>query len=144
MIRPATNDDVPAMVALGDRFNRETPYAAHFAWNPEAMRQCAEQMIASENALVLVVEAVGAVVGMLGALLFTHPLSGERTVSEVFWWVNPEQRGGGIRLMRQAERWATEQGATRMLMIAPDGTDVGRVYTKLGYQPLETSYQRSL
>lgn len=131
------------MVAMGERFNHETAYADAFPWSSTALEMLALQLIASPDALVLVAERDGVLIGMLGAMAFQHPMSGEYTVSEMFWWMQPEHRGQGLRLMRAAEVWAKDRGAVRMLMIAPTES-VGKLYQRLGYAALETSYQRSL
>jgi GNAT superfamily N-acetyltransferase len=62
---------------------------------------------------------------------------------EVVWWVEPEARGDGVRLLRAAEDWAIEQGIGKMQMVAPNER-VGALYERMGYLPVETSYQRTL
>jgi len=81
--------------------------------------------------------------GMLGALCFTHPLSGEWVASEFYWWVEPHARGGidSLRLLKLTITWARAQGAVRLHMIAPEGSGVGRLYRRLGFVPVETAYQ---
>lgn len=143
MIRAAKYNDIPRMVEMGTRFVAEH-YPNQLASKPEAMGKLVEQMIASDDALLLVSEDVY-VRGMIGIFLFHHPMSGELTASETFWWIDPESRGGGdgVRLMRDAENWARERGAVRMQMIAPDDR-VGEFYRRLGYGEVETTWQKEL
>lgn len=144
MIRWATVDDLDAMVRMGCRFLTETSYAAHYPANPAQLRAVAERFIEDADKLALVSEADGEMTGMLLAMVFDHPLSGERIASELAWWVNPERRGHGLRLLREMERWARSNGARLIQMIAPAGEPVGRLYEARGYSVTETHYQRAL
>lgn len=141
MIRAATSSDVPRCVAMGRRFRAETGYARHLAENPEKMAELAAQL--AQAGCLLVSERDGELVGMLGFVVYPHFISGETTAGEVFWWVEPEHRGEGVKLLREAERCARTAGAAKMQMIAP--TDrVATLYQRLGYEFVEASYQRAL
>lgn len=143
MIRLATVDDVNGLVEMGLRFVRETGYAKYLTENPEQLRALLPSLIRLDDALLMVCERDGIVNGVIGALMFTHPLSAEPIVSELFWWVNPEARGDGVRLLRSMETWATTKGAKRVQMIAP--TDKVEIfYQRMGYERVEAMYQRSL
>jgi GNAT superfamily N-acetyltransferase len=93
--------------------------------------------------VILVSGSDATITGMIAMLAYDHPFSGERMAFEVVWWVEPEARGDGVRLLRAAEDWAMEQGIGKMQMVAPNER-VGALYERLGYLPVETSYQRSL
>lgn len=143
MIREATTADTPRLVEMGERFLTETAYRGRVTVNPTQMAETVTLLGDSEVGTVFVLELRGVVVGMIGLLLFQHPIAGEPTVAELFWWVEPEYRGGGIRLLKRAEQWARDQGAVKMHMIAPT-PDIGQMYERLGYEPIEVSYQRTL
>lgn len=146
MIRDATPDDIPRLVEMGERFLTETVYRGRVTVNPVAMARTVGLLLASEVGAVFVSEQHGTVVGMIGLLLFEHPITGELTASELFWWMDDRHRGGpdAIRLLRRGERWARELGAAKMHMIAPVGSGVGRLYQRCGYEELETAWQRDL
>lgn len=141
--REATAADIPALVALGQRFRRETVYATTLRENVEAIAKTVAHLIASADGYVHVLERDGALVGVFGALLYPHHLSGDLTCGEVFFWVNPESRGHGVRMLRHAERWAKARGATTMQMVAPT-TEVGQLYERMGYGLLEMAYGKDL
>jgi len=143
MIRPATEDDVPRLVEMGERFLTETVYRTRVPVNPQQMATTVLRLLATETGAVFVSERDGALVGMIGLLAFTNPITGEPTISELFWWVEPEHRGCGLRLLRRAEAWGRESGAAKVHMIAPT-PDVARLYERLGYEQLETTFQRAL
>src|SRR5438552_5373318 len=126
---------------MGRRFRRESSYRDVIADNPERMKALGEQLIA-QNGLI-VSERDGQVTGMLGFVLFDHFISGERTCGEVFWWLNPESRGEGLKLLREVERRAKLAGAKHIQMIAPTA-EVARVYERLKYRFVESTYQRDL
>lgn len=144
MIRRATADDVPGIGLMAEAFVASTEYRALLSLKPEFIAMLAEQLITNDNALALVCEADGRLVGMMGVLAFPHMMSGETIATEVVWWMEPDHRGrDGIRMLRQAEAWAKEQGATILQMIAPN-IRIERFYDLLGYVPVERSYQKRL
>lgn len=143
MIREATLDDVPAIVDMGLQFLRTSDYKEALGENPTQIAATVNWLIADKNGVVLVADYDCGLIGMIGLLIFTHHFSGESIAGELAWWVNPEHRGFGVRLLKAAERWAAERGAERMQMIAPSG-EVGRIYERLGYTLVETAYQRNL
>lgn len=141
-IREATTADVDALVAMGERFLGSV-YARKIHANADALRALSVGLLASPDAVIYVAELAGAVVGMMGLMRYTHPMSGELTASEVMWWVDPERRGSGVRLFRVGEAWATQSGVTVIQMIAPS-PEVERFYERVGYEPVERTYQRRL
>lgn len=144
VIRPATEDDIPRLVALSLRFAQESAvYRAHVRIVPEAVADMAAYLIDTPDGTVFVAERAGGVVGMIALIAFVDPLSRERVVSERVWYVEPEARGCGGQLRERAEAWARAQGATCLQMIAPTEA-VGRHYERHGYRPVERLYQLEL
>ena len=141
--RPATLMDVEGIVGMGRRFMAQTVYRGKLADNPAQLRALATHLIESVDGDVIVAEDDSGLVGMIAVLAYTHHMSGERIAGEVAWWVEPTRRGIGIRLLKDAERWAREKGATHLQMIAPSN-DVEALYERLGYEPVERTYQRRL
>ncbi len=142
-IRPAVLADVPTLVDMGGHFLEQTAYRDVIAHSPAQMTALASFLIAGEMSTVLVAEQSGAIVGMMGLVAAPHFISGELSAGEVFWWMEPDARGAGLRLLRAAEQWARDKGANGLQMIAPDER-VGAVYQRLGYRLIERSYFRRL
>jgi GNAT superfamily N-acetyltransferase len=140
-IRPATVADVPRLVEMGAHFISTTGYRALLPVNEAQLAALMARLLA--DGAIFLLAADTEVVGAIGLYLFLHPISGEQVASEVFWWVEPDSRGDGLRLLREAERWAAAQGATLLQMIAPTEA-VERVYLHRGYVPVERLYQRRL
>jgi len=143
VIRPATMEDVPALVAMGRQFAQTEMYRDVLRENPEQMAIVAGNLIGHESGAILVLERDGILVGMIGLVCTLHFLSGEMYAGEVFWWVTPGQRGDGVRLLRAAESWAIEHGAKALQMIAPTER-VGQFYDRMGFTRTEISYQKEL
>ena len=150
-IRAATADDVPIIVDMALHFQDTTAYAHHLRATPSMMVRVVEQILTREDAGLWLADNGGDVCGMLAAALYVQPFSGESIGAEIVWWMNPDARGGrtAIRLLREAERWAKDRGATTFQMMAPVGKtgtilELGRLYEALHYEPIETHYQRRL
>ena len=146
MRRPATLADVEAIVLMGERFRSQTTYATTVGKSPESVRALTTRMVTGDDSIVFVAEdpETGDLVGMIAVLLYTHYMSGAKKAIELVWWVDPDQRGAlGVRLLRDAERWARAHGAEALEMIAPNPR-VERLYDRLGYTPVERMYFRRL
>lgn len=142
--RLATTDDLPTLVRMFQQFVASTQYARYVGQNPEHCTRMMAWMLEQPNCAIFVV-GDDPIVGMLGITAVVQPFSGELVASELFWWLDPEHRGHGGWLLRRGERWATEQGARRMLMVAPsDKPRVAEMYRRLGYSPVECLFQRDL
>ena len=143
MIRPATIEDIPQIVSMGRAFLSSTPYREALVENIDQIAATSRFLIESDQGVIFVVDEQDGLSGMIGMLLFRHHFSGELVAGELVWWMDHEHRGTGVRLLKQAEQWAARNGAQRIQMIAPN-EDVGRIYQRLGYAPIETAYQRTL
>lgn len=145
MVRLATLDDVAGIVRMAGAFVASTEYRTLLTVQPAFIQQLAAMLVESDRALALVsVDGDGRLIGMLGVLLVPHMMSGEQIASEVVWWMDPETAvRDGVKMLKQAEAWATEQGATVLQMIAPN-VRTERFYELLQYTPIERSYQKRL
>jgi GNAT superfamily N-acetyltransferase len=86
-------------------------------------------------------------VGALGGVAYPDIYSGEMIASEMYWFVMPEYRGGGIRLYRAFEEWAKEQECLQVRMVhlldsMPEKLE--RVYRHFGFTPAEVHYVKDL
>lgn len=141
MIRSAIIADIPRLVEMGQQFLAESSYRHKIANNPEKMSETVAWLI--ERGSVLVLEKAGELVGMMGYFTNLHFLSGEKVAGEVFWWVEPTQRGDGLRLIHEFERRAAADGVKHLHMIAPNDRVAG-LYKRLGYEFVESTYQKTI
>jgi len=142
-IRKAEPTDVGRLIEMGERFVSETTYSKHISVNPERLGTTIMNLATNPDAVILVSEHGDRVDGMIAMLIYDHPYSGLRTAFEVVWWVDPEARGRGRKLLDAAENWARENGAKAVQMVAPNPR-IGALYEGLGYTLVEASYQRGL
>ena len=142
MIREATIDDIPALVAMGKEFFDLTGLPIEYDGNSVA--QMITNLIKNEDAVVLVDDEVkSAIAGLVYPFYFnTDILSG----NEMFWWVSPEKRGTGLRLVDKLEDWARDKGADlfQMTCLHEGHEKIGRYYERRGYMPTEHNYMRAL
>lgn len=113
---------------------------AHFvaSWRTLLERGMGEIFVLREN---------GEVIGALGALVYPDMYDGEPVATEAFWWVKPERRGQGMRLLQEFEEWARECGCRRMLMVHLESLQpmaLGRIYERRGYVKAETHYLKEV
>ena len=144
-LREATGADVPQLQTMFETFVASTQYARYVGHDPAYSTGLIERLIANRDGVIFAAVRNERVIGMLGLILFQHPMSGERVASEVFWWLDPAQRGYGGFLLRRGEKWARVHGARRLSLMAPaDKPRVGEIYTALGYEQVEVTYQKDL
>lgn len=144
MIRVATFDDVPRLVDLGREFlTGSSRYSGAILLNPDAMGMLASTLIEQPHGLVLVSEEDGEVTGMIGVIATFHPMSGEKVMSEMFWYVTPDKRGQGLKLLFAAEAWARSHGIEKSIMISPS-KKISSLYKRLGYSKLEEQFVKAL
>lgn len=110
----------------------DLPFAASAAWAHNLFCECVTQpnrlAIVSDGGILLAI----AEPSILGPFVQAH---------EIAWWVTPEHRGAGIRMLDGYEEWAIKHGAhlisVASLSVLPG---VEAVYERRGYQRLETHW----
>jgi GNAT superfamily N-acetyltransferase len=83
------------------------------------------------------------IIGGLGAIKMPDIHSGLLTAVETFWFVNPEDRGDGLKLLDAYEKWAEESGCKRVAIIhlADSFPEVlEKIYRRRGYELIESHY----
>lgn len=133
-IRPATGADIPAMV---DLLGRLFAIEVDFAFSPERQQRGLELLLAAPQAMVLIAEAAGGVVGMATAQTLISTAEGGPSLLIEDLVVAPDWRGHGIgtALLDALAAWGQDQGATRMHLLA-DRTNAPALhfYRQRGWQ----------
>ena len=143
-IREAISGDVDCIVKMGCRFIETTSYSDKFRVEPDQIRRVAESLIDEPSGVVFLYEGERSVVGMIGVLCHQHLLTGDLVAGELFWWMDPDERGSaGIRLFKKAQKWAEQKGATELTMAAPSNY-VAAIYKRLGLRFIESTYSLDL
>jgi hypothetical protein len=148
MIRPATADDIPAILVLGRKFFDQAKWAEIVEWDEASVQATLDLLLTSH--VLLVLEKDRTVVGMAGALIYPFYFNiGHITGQEVFWWVEPDHRNGSGRSLREAlESAARAKGARSFTMISVEHADhkpeaMARAYRMAGYVPSERCFIKS-
>jgi GNAT superfamily N-acetyltransferase len=146
-VRGATAADLPAIERMAARFlGPDGPYAGRYGTiSPGAVGQLLEQFLLPGAFAVVLEDVGGAVVGMFGAFLMTHPILGQLIAAELCWWVDPEARGAraAVVMLEQCETWARGAGARFLEIIAPNER-VGVFYERRGFEKTDTHFLKVL
>ena len=113
---------------------------------PDCQVQIYEQMEAAGLMHVLGAFKDGRLIGFLNLLVNVLPHYGVRVGTAESFFVAGDQRkgGGGLRLLRVAERASVGLGAVGFLASAPSGGRLAEVLPKAGYQESNRVFFRSL
>lgn len=124
MIRPATIDDVPAILELGGRMHLESRFRA-LEFDLAKVAGVFTSLIDGAG-LVLVAESKGQIVGGIAAVVIEHWFSTAKVAQDFALFIAPEHRGTmlAVRLLSRYEQWALEQGAIAVEMGINTGVHV--------------------
>jgi GNAT superfamily N-acetyltransferase len=141
-IREAAPDDLPRVREMAAAFLAGTAYGALLPASPEALERIVA--VVAAHGVILVADADAQLVGMLALVEMPHLITGEPSVEEMAWWVDPAARAGSVgpRLLTAGEEWVRARGGSLLKMVAPAGTRVGHYYERRGYQAVETTYAK--
>src|SRR4051812_1751298 len=96
MIRRATLQDLPAMLALGVEMVAESPAWSRFTYSPVRTSESVGALIQSEDGFVWVAERGGAIAGFLIGMASPHWACEAEMVSELLLYVHPAARGSTL------------------------------------------------
>lgn len=143
-IREATEDDVPTLVAMAERFIRSSAYRDRLE-DMEHFPTLVE-MIRTEGRIFVAATPDDVVVGMVAGLLFDHPFLHVSMGGNVLWWVEPDYRhsGTGAALFAATEDWARASGAEKMQFSSLRDRGIERLYGLYGYTEMEVVFEKDL
>lgn len=135
MIREATVDDIPRLLAMGKTFAAKARLEDHVGYDPASMAATFEAMIERDEFALFIGDH-----GAIGGMVAPHPFNyGLNMADELFWWSEGRE---GLRLLAAFEDWAKDHDAvvrmTALESVDPDR--VGKLYGRLGYTPLERAF----
>lgn len=146
-IRPATREDIPAIVDMAAHFYAETPHAQHVPMKKECAAGLA--IITMEQGTMLVAEDGGEVVAMLCAFVDHFTFNDDvMMVNELAFWVNESHRGTmtAIRLVKEMKKICKAKSVLFFNMAAlstsPEVAD--RMYRAIGLRPVANIYMETL
>lgn len=144
-MRQATIDDLARMGELAAAFYDSSRFLRGFRL--ERFTAFWSQLLGGAGVIFVDESADGAITGAIGGLAYPEPYSGELVATEFFWFVLPGARGGGLRLYRAFEAWASERGCSQLRMVHLEDSMPDRlatVYTRLGFIAAERHFVKEL
>lgn len=138
-IRPATPDDLPSLLRMGRAFADALQLGDTIGYDETTMALLFQRLIDESNGILLVMDG-GAAGGLVHPSLFNeHHITGQ----ELFWWVDPERRGAGLRLLTALEDAARERGAQSFMMGTHEALNFDaatKVYGRRGYRASDRNF----
>ena len=137
MIRPATKEDIPALVALGGMLHSESSYS-NLRFIPEKVAVFLQRVIDGAG-VVFVSEKDGEVNGGIAGSVMEHWFSDEKIAFDYSLFISPKYRQGiaALRLMHAFCEWAKLKGAREIRMGITTGINVdgvARLYRSMGFE----------
>lgn len=149
IVRAAVPADMEELLRMARAFHAAGSLPCFPELDEASFHSFVGRLAGSGDSVLLVAERKGGLCGMAAAI--AYPVwwnSMHATGQEVFWWVDPEARGGGagVALLDALEAWARGIGLTTFSMVALDKLDprVGALYRARGYAPQETVYTKGV
>jgi len=103
--------------------------------------------VAADVAVIWVAEDNKIIRGAVGGIQTQDPSTNEWMMVEAFWFVEPENRGCGVKLLLKWIAVAKARQCKRLTMVHLSDLDskrVGTLYLRLGMKPLETHYWKNI
>lgn len=145
VIRPARDEDVPALMEMGRAFNTEAGYAELIPFDEKSFYKTLE--VLAQAGLLLVSEKDGVVTGMAAADI-ARPICNHSVLiaREVFWYVKVEHRDGtGRKMLKALERRVKDLGARMFDVVAESGhrsSILGKLYSRQQFALAEHTYRK--
>lgn len=145
-IRKARMADLNQLVFMSRKFWEGSPYT-EFSFGSDKIAAFFRTNMDDDTCFIWVATHNNKPIGMLVAkavqLIFSHDYS----AAEVAWFIEEEHRqkaAVSLRLLAAYNNWIKEKGfkAGTLAMLSTSPTQVKEVYNRLGYKPVEISYQK--
>ncbi len=146
MIRAlSTFGDLDLCGPLGEMFFRQCNLPGQF--NVGQFKKVWASVISSGMGMIFGMFAGDELVGAIGGVKYPDPNDGALVATEMFWFVAPSHRGGGLRLLEMFEDWAKSGGCQRIIMVHlvnGFGDTLAELYKRRGYNATEVHYVREV
>ena len=149
MVRPATEADLAAVVALGQVMHAEAPALNDIAFNAEKVERTLRAALDPAYGAVFVHETDGVIDGAFAWALIEFWFSDAEMATDLGLFVRPGRRGGFIAhlLVERFIDWCEGKGVDWMRIgittgVSPEQT--GKFYEREGFQFIGGNYQMRL
>lgn len=142
-IRLAELSDLEEINKLIEAFIDEALSKINIKFNPTHLYNIASSCANSS----FVAENDGKIVGIIAGNLSPSVANGELIYQEIMWYVLPEHRSVGVRLIKKVEDYCKVIGVKRIVIahLANEiGSKVSEFYKRNGYEMMEIHYSKTL
>jgi len=142
MIRKATMEDYDTCYHLAELFAGSTKATGI---DYEVFKKTWKGLV--DTGVIFRLEKDNEIAGDLEAITYQCVFDRMFKGGEVFWFVHPDKRGGGIQLLEAFEKWAEEQGCKRReVCYLTDSMPevVKKVFENRGYVESEVHYMKEI
>ena len=140
----ATRDMIPQILECAIEYTNDIP---HIKLDGEHFIRTVESLFDGGVGVIFLAVEDGRVIGGIGGIKYPNLLTGVVTLSEIFWYVKKGERGCGVRLYKQFERYARENGCGNIMMAyltcsMPE--ELKQFYIREGYTLTEMHFEKEL
>lgn len=140
MIRPATTDDIPAIVGMVERLRASV--ASPLPVDPLVTSRFVAALLESPLGWVRVVDGADGPTGFLAASIGCASIAMLPVAVEHGWWA---EQGGGMDLLRGYMAWAQERGCFAVRMSTPPHNErAGAILNRCGFAVAEQAWVKVL
>ena len=142
MIREAKKEDIEALAKMGELFHKESK--VEFGWDPLKVKITLEALIDAPECFFYVYDD-GDIKGAIAVTIASVWFSNESLAQEIFWYVSPEHRGVGHKLLKKVQEDLTKEGVEFLTMFTIDQIDdMESYFNRMKYKRFEHTYIKRL
>jgi GNAT superfamily N-acetyltransferase len=144
-VRSLAVSELPRLAECAREFYQSSRFLRHF--DMARFEQLWTGLLATGTGTIFALVDDGRIVGTLGGVMYPETYSDELIAQEFFWFCQSEHRGQGLKLYRAFEQWARKGGCSQVRMAHLSDSmpeKLKRVYARLGFEEVETSYAKRL
>lgn len=139
-VRAAEAGDKVAVLELALRHAEQT---GDILPDIRAISEHFDSMLGQENFKILVIEVNGGIAGAIALALQYNFLTSRISCTKLIWLVDERYRGHGVRLLKVAEKWASDNGAQEMIVGSMD-KPTSDLMKKMKFKPTELLFRKEL
>ena len=143
MIRKARPEDKIGVCNLIQMFFEEELKVRGYAFDYEKAVKDYDIYI-QNDAIVAFVLDNDSIDGFIGGFVSEKVFLKGKTLSELMWYVKPEKRKYGLKLLKAFEAEAEKFGCDDIMMIGLEASKANDIYERLGYIKQESMYLKKV
>ncbi len=145
MIKELAHNEIQGAADMAPLFFEEGQIPGEF--NPEVFVKSWATLIKLDMGKMYALVVEGKEVGYLGMIVTQDINDGAKIAQEAFWFVHPDHRGSGLKLLLHAEKCAKELSCKRMGMVHLSNTageKLSHIFNRMGFREIEVHYIKEL